>query len=172
MEETRHSHSKPAHLLHLSKKNTLMMVAVSSLQNLIARVLQHANHCKHSLVVADISRRGHVAVAKLKCAKNSTHCSLWSPSPQLRNGRYLINNRVQHGLARSGMLPVHYRRFADGAGISKITDKQQRGHSTVYKGAFTEEYHHPVERAMQHEIGMYDIDDNWQGINIMTDEGH
>ena len=70
------------------------------------------------------------------------------------------------------MLPVDYRRCADAARTGKVTDKQQRDHFIVYKGALSEEYQDSIERAMQQEIGMYDIDDSWQGINIMTDARH
>ena len=76
------------------------MVAVSSLNKLIVHVQEHANHCKHSLAVAKISHKGHVAVAKLNCAKESTHYSLWSSLPQLPNDRYLLSDR---GEAWSGV---------------------------------------------------------------------
>ena len=166
------SSSASAPLQEKDRDQDVYLIAESSLNKLIVRVQEHARHCKESLRVSKINRRGHVAVAKLKCAKHNTHCSLWSSSPQLPNGKYLINERVNHGVVCSGMLPVHYRRFSDGAGIGKITDQQQRDHFAAYKDALSEEYKDSTQRAMEHEIASYDIDDNWQGINIMTDARH
>ena len=41
-----------------------------------------------------------------------------------------------------------------------------------YKDAFSEEYQDSIERAMHQELGMYEIDDSQQGINITTDARH
>lgn len=87
-------------------------------------------------------------------------------------GKYVVNDRILHSVVCSGMLPVHYKRFAHGAGIGHITDKQQSDHFSLYKEAVSEEYSESVATALQHEISGYDIDDHWQGINIMTDARH
>ena len=70
------------------------------------------------------------------------------------------------------MLPSQYKRFATGASIGCITDEKQREHFSLYKEAMNDEYEPSVEIALQHEMSGYDIDDNWQGINILTDARH
>ena len=70
------------------------------------------------------------------------------------------------------MLPVHYKRFSDGAGIGHVTAKQQRKHFAEYKDSVEAECFSSTEEALHREIGFHDIDESWQGINVMTDARH
>jgi hypothetical protein len=46
------------------------------------------------------------------------------------NKEYLVNNRINHGIICSGMLPSHYTKFVDGAGIGKINKEK---HNKFFK---------------------------------------
>jgi hypothetical protein len=61
--------------------------------------------------------KGHVTSVRLTCSKDKSHSYLWSSSPYLPNDEYLVNQRLSHAFFSSGILPVHYTRFAKAAGI-------------------------------------------------------
>lgn len=114
-------------------------------------------------------------LTKLTCRNDKSRQFWWSSSPKMPNGKYLVNERILHSVVCSGMLSVHYKQFADGANTGHITDKQQREYFSlyhVYKEAVGEQYNESTSTALQHEIASYNIDDQWLGINIMTDARH
>ena len=111
----------------------LYIVAKSSLHELVEVAGAHAKYCSQKLVFSKVNHRGHVAVGRLTCGKDKEHQYWWSSSPKLPTGAYFVSDRVQHAVFCSGMLPVHYKWFADGAGIGHVTAKQQRKHFAEYK---------------------------------------
>ena len=132
----------------------------------------HGKQCRGKLMMKTFSRKGHVAQIKLKCssASRARHSYLWSSSPYLKNGKYLVNARINHGLVCSGILPSHYVKFCHGAGIGAISCDKRRAFFGQHKIAIQEEYDDSVQTALQEEIGAYE--DLTTGIDIITDARH
>ncbi|CAC5377831.1 unnamed protein product [Mytilus coruscus] len=59
--------------------------------------------------------KGHVASVRLMCTKEKSHFYLWLSSSYLPNDEFLVNHRICHAFYSSGLLPVHYTRFVNGA---------------------------------------------------------
>ena len=148
----------------------MYIFARSSLIKLVQMTQEHSRYCKYSLYFTKEHYRGHVAVCKLAC-KNK-HQYWWASSPRLPNNKYLVNECIEHAVVCSGMLPVHYKRFASGSGIGYLTDQQRKNHFSVYKDSIQQEYEDFIDTALMSEIAGYDCDENWQGIEIMTDARH
>lgn len=74
----------------------------------------HGRYCHGKL-----EERGHVVSLKLCCTKpgHAPQKYIWASSPYLQNGKYLINQRINHAFLCSGMLPSHYSRFCTSAGL-------------------------------------------------------
>ncbi|XP_060581849.1 uncharacterized protein LOC132738376 [Ruditapes philippinarum] len=73
---------------------------------------------------------------------------------------------MHHAITCSGMLPVHYTRFADTANIGSITKPKRRNISKVFNQSVNEAYESSIDEALLEEIAWYeDLD----GIDIMTD---
>ncbi|CAC5420412.1 unnamed protein product [Mytilus coruscus] len=119
--------------------------------------------------VKKLTQKGHVAAIRFTCDKDKHHSVLWSSSPYLPNGEYMVNSRIFHEYECSGMLPVHYNRFSQGANIGHINKSKQSYMFNKYKQFVDEEYNGSIETALMEEVGMYE---DWTSIDIMTDERH
>ena len=113
--------------------------------------------------------KGHAASLRLTCSLEKSHSYLWSSSPYLPNEEYLVNNRISHGFFSSGLLPVHYTRFVNAAGIGCITKENRTKFFRRYKEHAENECVSSLENAINDEIASYEELD---GINIMTDARH
>ena len=113
--------------------------------------------------------KGHVTSVRLTCSKDKSHSYLWSSSPYLPNDEYLVNHRLSHTFFSSGILPVHYTRFAKAAGIGCITKEKRSRIFRKYKDHTERESENSIQVAINEEIASYEELD---GINIMTDARH
>ena len=87
----------------------------------------HGKQYRGKLMVKTFSTKGHVAQMKLNCSNaRARHSYLWSSSPCMKNGKYLVNSRINHGLVCSEILPSHYVKFCHGAGIGVISCDKRR----------------------------------------------
>ena len=155
--------------LQVNKKDVdqqLFVTAESSLKRLVRVVENHAVFCSGHFNVHRNTQKGHVAVFRFSCDVDKHHSVLWSSSPYLPNGEYLANLRVFHGYECSGMLPVHYNRFSEGANIGHINKSKQSYMFSRYKQFIEEEYNDSIETSLMEEIGMYD---DLTCIDIMSD---
>ena len=115
-------------------------------------------------------RRGHVLVVTLKCSnQEDSHTYSWSSSPYLPNKEYLVNHRICHAIVCCGMLPVHYTRFSNTAGIGCISKEKRKTFHESHKQSVDHVYNESIEEALMEEIGMYE---ELTGIDIMTDARH
>lgn len=167
----------PSTYLKIAKKDAnqnIFLCAEDSLKNFTDVVQSHARRCDHDLKIKRLTKRGHVVMANIKCDRtDNPHGMQWSSSPYLPNNEYLVNNRVNHGLICSGMLPSHYTKFVDGAGIGKINtekrDKFFKSHVRHIEG----EYKQSLETALAVEVSSYDGEKFENGeIDILTDARH
>ncbi|CAG2254076.1 unnamed protein product [Mytilus edulis] len=113
--------------------------------------------------------KGHVASVRLMCTKEKSHSYLWSSSSYLPNDEFLVNHRICHAFYSSGLLPVHYTRFVNGAGIGCITKERRSKFFRKYKEHAENESIQSVDNAINDEISSKD---DLDGINIMTDARH
>ena len=166
-------HPRPQQYIEVEENKTdekIFLATESSLQNLIDTCEQHNAYCKDRLKVNKMVYRGHVATASVECEnQTSKHKLKWSSSPHLPNKQYLVNHRVQHGYACSGMLPSHYERFVKGAGMGYITCRKRKQFKQTHTDCIKDVYKDSIEEALHEEIGSYEELD---GINIMTDARH
>lgn len=146
----------------------IFLTAEESLRRLVTVAENHANLCKGRLVSKKITEKGHVAAIRFNCSVEKNHSLLWSSSPYLPNNEYLVNRRVMHGFACSGMLPVHYMRFAKGSNIGVINQKNREQCLQKIYPHVEEEYKESIELALWGEVGCEEDD----GITIMTDARH
>ena len=154
----------------------LCVTAKSSITKLLALAEDHGRYCSCRLQVNKVHYIGHVMLYKLHCRRLSAkHVLWWATSPKLPGGKYLVNERVQHGLLFSGMRPSHYERFVQGAGMGKVDFRDRKAFLQRHIPAIDEEYEDSLETALNEEVACYNIDqsDNeWQGIDIKTDARH
>jgi hypothetical protein len=77
------------------------------------------------------------------------------------NKEYLVNNRINHGIICSGMLPSHYTKFVDGAGIGKINKEKRNKFFKSCDMHIQQEYDKSTEAALLEEsvFGMYGEED-------------
>ena len=143
----------------------------SSLQKLIQNATFHGRICSKTLEITKIVKKGHVSVLKLKCscAGKKLHTYMWSSSPFIQNGKYLVNERINHAFICSGMLPSHYARFMAGANMGIISAKARDAFFKSYKRHIAEEYEESTDQALWEEIGSYE---DLSGIDIITDARH
>ena len=113
--------------------------------------------------------KGHVTSVRLTCSKDKSHSYLWSSSPYLPTDEYLVNHRLSHAFFSSGILPVHYTRFAKADGIGCITKEKRSRIFRNYKDHAERESEDSIQVAINEEIASYEELD---GINIMTDARH
>lgn len=148
----------------------IFLTAETSLKRLVKVVENHAKVCDGSLACKKVNEKGHVAAVRFNCSSNKTHSLLWSSSPYLPNNEYLVNRRVMHGFACSGMLPVHYTRFVKGAKIGIIHQKNRDKCMQSINTEIEEEYKESIDLALWGEVGCQGEDED--GITIMTDARH
>ncbi|CAG2202776.1 unnamed protein product [Mytilus edulis] len=129
----------------------------------------HTSICNGKLKVLKRTMKGHVASVRLMCTKEKSHSYLWSSSSYLPNDEFLVNHRICHAFYSSGLLPVHYTRFVNGAGIGCITKERRSKFFRKYKEHAENESVQSVDNAINDEISSYD---DLDGINIMTDARH
>lgn len=146
----------------------IFLTAEESLKRLVTVAENHAKLCKGRLVSKKLTEKGHVAAVRFNCSMEKSHSLLWSSSPYLPNNEYLVNRRVMHGFACSGMLPVHYMRFAKGANIGVINQKNREQCLQKIYPHVEEEYKESIDLALWGEVGCEEDD----GITIMTDARH
>ena len=156
-----------------TEKIPVYMSTKSSMQKLINQVQDHARGCKTRLSIAKIQRRGHVALVQLACKKKGklNHRFWWSSSPKLPNGKYLVNEKVLHGLMLSGMRPSHYNRFTTTIGLGVIKKSQRRRFLGTHLVHLEEEYKSSTGVALETEIASYE-GSNANGIDIISDARH
>ena len=66
------------------------------------------------------------------------------------------------------MLPIHYKRFCNGADIGFLSKEKRKKIENSYNPHVTRAFQDSIEQALQEEIGFYEELD---GIEIMTDAG-
>lgn len=147
------------------------LTSVSSVSRLMDVAAIHGKHCCRKLEVKKVTKRGHVVSLKLRCTRTdrAKHVYLWASSPYLPNGKYLINERINHAFVCSGMLPSHYSRFCKAAGFGVLSVSNRNSFFHKYKSFVQEEYDESISTALLEEVGMYDELD---GIDIITDARH
>ena len=148
----------------------IFLTAETSLERLVKVVENHAKVCDGSLNCKKVNEKGLVVAVRFNCSSNKSHSLLWSSSPYLPNNEYLVNRRVMHGFACSGMLPVHYARFVKGANIGFIHQKNRDKCLQIMHSKIEEEYRESIEMALWGEVGCQNEDED--GISIMTDARH
>ena len=130
----------------------------------------HGRICNSGLTIKKVTKRGHVSVLKLVCSCTSRkHTYMWSSSPFMQNGKYLVNQRITHAFVCCGMLPSHYARFATAAGIGVMSVKQRDSFFKKFKVHVEEEYKASTNDALLEEIGCYE---DLTGIDTITDARH
>ncbi|CAC5421807.1 unnamed protein product [Mytilus coruscus] len=116
----------------------------------------HTSICNGKLKVLERTMKGHVASVRLMCTKEKSHSYLWSSSSYLPNDEFLVNHRIFHAFYSSGLLPVHYTRFVNGAGIGCITKERRSKFFRKYKEHAENESVQSVDNAINDEIFSYD----------------
>ena len=102
-----------------------------------------------------------------QCSKTRTlPIYRWSSSPYLLNDTFLVNHRINHAVLCSGMLPVHYTRFANDSGTGVISKTQRNKFSQEYSGSLLSVYERSLQESLHQEIGSYE---GLGGIDIMTE---
>ncbi|KAK3100338.1 hypothetical protein FSP39_018337 [Pinctada imbricata] len=147
------------------------VTSLPSVKKLMATAESHGKYCGGKLIVKKVIKRGHVASLKISCisTNRARHSYQWSSSPYLPNGKYLINERINHAFLCSGMLPSHYTRFCNGARMGILSVDARDNFFKKYKIFVKEEYEESTNTALLEEIGSYeDLD----GIDIITDARH
>jgi hypothetical protein len=148
--------------------------AQESLQKLVQIADNHGRSCKQALETKKVTYSGHVGILRLACQAKTGHKYLWSSSPYLPNKKHLVNERLQHSFGCSGMLPSHYKRFSQGAGIGFIDKEKRRDFYNTHKESIEKVYNDSIDNAIMHEIGFYEFTDadTFSGIEIITDARH
>lgn len=162
----------PPSYVQTKKKDTdqqIFVAAESSISNLCQLSAAQSKLCNGKLTVLKKTMKGHVISIRFQCNIDKSHGYLWSSSPYLPNNEYLVNHRVNHGYLCSGMLPSHYARFSDGAGIGCIKKQRRKFFFQNYKEVAEQVYKDSTQDALYAEIGTYEELD---GINIVTDARH
>ena len=159
----------------------LYVTTTTSLQKFASIVESHSRGCRSRLSISQVFRRGHAGLLKLKCARRggkSTHSYWWATSETFPGGKYLVNERVLHGLMFSGMRPSHYRRFAAGSNIGIIDETKRKDFYNRHSPLVECEYQKSVEMALLQEMACYDMradeedQEEWQGIDVISDARH
>ena len=111
-------------------------------------------------------------MTRMQCENTeSARTFLWSSSPNMPNKEFLVNNRINHGIIYSGMLPSHYIKFVDGAGIGKINKEKHNKFFKSYDRHIQQEYDKCTETALLEESASY-YDEKFGEIDIRTDARH
>ena len=83
----------------------------------------HARHCEKKMEIKKTVTKEHAVSLKLCCSSTyskSQHQYEWSYFPHLASQKFLLNERINHAFVTSGLLPSHYERFCNAAGIGII----------------------------------------------------
>ena len=133
-----------------------------SIMRLLRIASAHGHQCKGSLRMKKVTRRGHVVLMKFVCCSTTKakHTYLWSSSPYMKDGKYLVNSRINHG----------YSRFCRGAGIGTLSVAARDEFFKAHRLSVKRAYQNSITDALHEEIGMYE--DLSSGINIITDARH
>jgi hypothetical protein len=159
----------------------LYVTTKTSLQKFAGIVEAHSRGCKSRLTIHQIMRRGHAGLLKLKCDRRggkSTHSYWCATSETFPGGKYLVNERIMHGLMFSGMRPSHYRRFVAGANLGIIDDSKRNEFYRRHSPLVESQYESSVEMALLQEMACYDMigenddQEEWQGIDVISDARH
>ena len=147
------------------------MTSLPSIRKLMDVVSSHGKYCKGILETKKVTKRGHVHSLKLTCTRGDRgkHSYIWASSPYLHNGKYLVNERINHAFLCSGMLPSHYSKFCNAAGIGILSVEKRDTFFKMYKKFVQEEYEDSCNTAILEEVGLYE---NLDGIDIITDARH
>ncbi len=148
----------------------MFIVSKSALSNFSDMISSHQLHCSGKMEIKKTTYRGHVAIMNMKCSKNTNHAYLWSSSPYLPINKYLVNYRIVHAFASSGLLPVMYRRFCEAAGIGVVSKQERQRILTSYSQCVEREYEQAVECALVEEIAS--TEDMTEGISVISDARH
>ena len=97
-------------------REQLFVCAMSSMSNLVSRVVQHTHKCPASLEMKSGAYLHHGMNLKLTCDQN--HNLNWTSSPYIMGGKLLVNMRVLHGIITSGILPGQ---------VTKLTSEAKTG---------------------------------------------
>lgn len=166
--------SVPSTYIKVQKKDVnqrIFLCAEESIKRLVEVAEHHGSSCKKHLKVKKIHQKGHVVTTHFFCDEQNDHSFLWSSSPYLPNQEYLVNNRVKHGFTCSGMLPSHYVRFTEGAGIGKISKQSRQKFFNEMKEHIQREYDDSTHTATLEEVAAYE-NEELGTINIMSDARH
>ena len=148
----------------------LFISTVSSLQKSVELAEHHERSCKYSLKQQKIVHRGHVIIVTFQCSKaQSPHTYRWSSSPYLPNDTFLVNHKINHAVICSGMLPVHYTRFANASGTGVISKTQRKKFLQEYSHSLQSVYDSSLQESLHLEISSCEELD---GIDIMADARH
>ena len=136
--------------IDLLKKDTHQDMYVMSRDSVdTVLTIKHARFCPGNLSVITTHHRGHVALCKVRCSANKGHVYWWSSSSRLPNNKYLVNERIQHALICSGIIPVKYSRFASEAGFGEISAKTRREFLDSHKDSIETVYQDSLSNAMR-----------------------
>lgn len=152
-------------------KQDFFVTSLQAVRKLIDVSASHGKYCKGTLEVKKVTKRSHVSSLKLVCTRGNRgkHSYIWSSSPYLPNGKYLVNERINHAFLCSGMLPSHYSRFCNAAGLGVLSVEKRDAFFKMYKPIVQEEYEDSCNTAILEEVGLYE---NLDGIDIITDARH
>jgi hypothetical protein len=153
-----------------SQSEELFITCKSSVGVLIDIADNHAQLCSATLKQESVTLLGHVAIVKLTCPLHKQHTYRWSSSPHLSDDKFLVNHYMLHGFATSGILPIQYQRFCQGANIGYMSDKFRKNPMTILHQCIEDEYKESIEEALVMETAMTEnVED---GINVMSDARH
>ena len=147
------------------------VTTMPSITKLMDVAAMHVKNCQGKLCVKRITKKGHCVSLKLTCTRpaRASHTYLWSSSPYLPNGKYLINERINHAFPCSGMLPSQYARFCSEAKFGILSVDARDAFFKKHKEFVKQEYVDSTKNALMEEIGSYeDLD----GIDIITHARH
>ncbi|KAJ8297993.1 hypothetical protein KUTeg_024524 [Tegillarca granosa] len=171
-QENQARHSIGGSYLKVKKQDVnqkLFITAQKSLMKLVDIASAHGKICDANLKVSRNIHKGHVSSLKLQCLSAEPHKYSWSSSPYLPNGKYFINEKINHAFDCSGMLPSHYTRFCSFSGIGLINKSNREKFYKRHKDSISSEYNESIQTALLEEVGSYETLD---GINILTDARH
>jgi hypothetical protein len=153
------------------EKEDIFVATASSVHRLAEMAAAHAMHCSAPVKQTKLTKRGHVAVIKLKCSNNKAHTYTWSSSPYLKNKQFLVNARVAHGFVTSGLLPVQYERLCLGAKFGHLGLRKRKALLQHHAQCINEEYEDSIDAALAKEKDLSNAERE-NGITVMSDARH
>ena len=101
----------------------IILTTPSAVENLMRISRNHSNLCDDSLRMVVENQNGYSIEYDIRC-EQCRFSSSWVSSTVLPDGKELINLRLTHAYISSGMLPFHFEKFCDAAGLGHIPQKQ------------------------------------------------